>query len=934
MENQKKIFLLDAMALIYRAYYAFSRNPRVNSKGTNTSAAFGFMNSLLEVIKKEKPTHMAVAFDTLAPTQRHSDYIHYKSNREETPEDIVNMLDIIKELIKGLNISVLEADGYEADDIIGTLAKKAEKKGYKVFMMTSDKDFGQLVSENIFMYKPAQRGNDIEVWGVKEVCKRFEINQPEQLKDILGLWGDSSDNIPGVPGIGEKKAKKLIAEFNSVENLLENIEQVKEKRSRESLKKYAEQATLSKNLATIILDVPIEFEEEKLKIGKPDKEKLMPILEELEFRTLAKRLFEQKQQLPAENDKDKKLKPGQMDLFSGSEAFANPYDLAVEKLNSLLSEKSYHKVKSKEKIIELAKKLEKADSFCFDTETTSLSCIDAELVGIAFAVSPGEAWYVPFPENKEQAKEILYEFKDVFENNNIEKVGQNLKFDINILRNYGVDVKGKLFDTMIAHYLLQPDMRHNMELLAETYLDYTVVSIEDLIGKKGASQKSMRTVPEDLATAYACEDADITLQLKSHFEPLLKKQKLTKLFEEVELPLVFVLAEMEYSGVNIDTSALKDFSQILDKEIKETEKEIYSIAGKEFNIASPKQLGEVLFDDLKIVSKPKKTKTKQYSTGEEILVKLVDKHPIVEKILTYRSLTKLKSTYVDALPKLLNEKTGKLHASFNQTIVATGRLSSNNPNLQNIPIRTERGREIRKAFVPGKSGNILMAADYSQIELRIIASLSKDSSMIEDFNKGLDIHAATASRVWEVNIDDVTKEMRRRAKTVNFGIVYGISAFGLSERINIPRGEAAEIIEQYFKKYPGIKEYMSDTIQFAKDNGYVETMKGRRRYVPDINSANAIVRGYAERNAINAPIQGTAADMIKLAMVSIYNEMKEKNLKSKMIMQVHDELVFDTQKDELDILIPLVEKRMKDAIPLEVPVIIDINTGNNWLEAH
>jgi DNA polymerase I len=933
MEPQKKLFLLDAMALIYRAYYAFSRNPRVNSKGINTSASFGFVNALLDVLKKEQPSHIAVAFDTIAPTQRHTDYAEYKSQREETPEDIISSLEVIKNLIRGFNIPVVELDGFEADDIIGTLAKKAEKKGFKVFMMTPDKDFGQLVSENIFMYKPARLGNEIEILGVAEVCKKFGIENPEQLKDILGLWGDSSDNIPGVPGIGEKKARDLIAQFHSIENILENIEDVKEPRSRESLKKYADQALLSKKLASIILDVPVEFDEDTFMIRPPDKDKLIPIFEELEFRSLTKRLFGVEEVIVKREEAPTSYS-GQMDMFSDSQAFANPYEVAVGKLQNLLKEKSYHIVDSDEKIISLIKTLEKSKSFCFDTETISLDSIDAELVGIAFCINPGEAWYLPIPENRKQADDIVNQFKPVFENPKIEKTGQNLKFDISVLKSYGIKVKGKLFDTMLAHYLLQPDMRHNMDLLAETYLDYSTVSIEDLIGKKGSNQKSMRSVPIDIAAAYSCEDADITLQLKKHFEPLLKEQNLTKLLEEVEAPLVYVLSEIEHQGVKIDKKALNDYSAVLDKEIKEIELEIFQLANKTFNIASPKQLGEILFDELKIVAKPKKTKTKQYSTGEEILVKLVDKHPIVEKILDYRSLTKLKSTYVDALPKLINEKTGRLHTSYNQAIVATGRLSSNNPNLQNIPIRTERGREIRKAFVPREKDFLLLAADYSQIELRIIASLSKDEGMLDAFNKGLDIHAATAARVWEVDINDVTKDMRRKAKTVNFGIVYGISAFGLSERINIPRTEAADIINQYFTKYPGIKDYMDQTIEFAKKNGYVETIMGRRRYVPDINSANATVRGYAERNAINAPIQGSAADMIKVAMINVHSEIEKNNLKSKMIMQVHDELVFDVHNSELETLKSIVEKCMKEALSLDVPIVVDMNTGKNWLEAH
>ncbi len=934
MSQPKKLFLLDAMALIYRAYYALNRNPRINSKGLNTSAVLGFANTLTEVLKKEKPTHIAVAFDSIAPTLRQTDFTAYKANREEMPEDIVTSLPYIKELLEGFRIPVLAKDGYEADDIIGTLAKKAEQEGFTVYMMTSDKDFGQLVSDKIFMYKPARMGNEAEVWGVKEVCEKFGIEKPEQLIDILGLWGDSSDNIPGVPGIGEKKAKNLISQFGSIENLLENLEEVKEKRSKESLKEHREQARLSKSLATIILDVPVKWNEEDLLLKSPDPEKLIPLFEELEFRTFAKRVFGDPDIIPVEKAKKVVEKTGQMDLFSGVEGITDPAETAEKKLQSLIKEKDYQSLTSPKEIEKLVEKLKKAGSFCFDTETTGLLSIAAELVGIAFSIKPGKAFYVPFPEDQDKTRELLQKLKPLFEDASVEKTGQNIKFDIGVLKNYGIEVKGKLFDTMLAHYLLQPDMRHNMDLLAETYLDYRPVSIEALIGKKGKNQKSMRSVSPETITAYACEDADVTLQLREVFEPMLRKHDLLKLFNEVETPLVYVLAEMENQGVQIDIEALNEYSEVLKGNIEKIEKEIYKLAEVSFNIGSPKQLGEVLFDKLRIIEKAKRTKTKQYSTSEDVLQKLKDKHPIVEKILGYRSLTKLKSTYVDALPRLINEKTGRIHTSYNQAIAATGRLSSNNPNLQNIPIRTEEGRLIRKAFVPRGRDFTLLAADYSQIELRIIAALSKDEAMMEAFSQGLDIHTATAAKLYETDLEKVTREMRRNAKTVNFGLVYGISAFGLSERLSIPRQEAADIIEQYFQKYPGVKKYMEKTVAFAREHEYVSTILGRRRYVKDINSSNGVVRGYAERNAINAPVQGSAADMIKLAMISIFEAMQEKKMKSKMIMQVHDELVFDAHKDELDVLMPLVEEKMKTALELSVPIVVEMNTGENWLKAH
>ncbi|MDR4988292.1 MAG: DNA polymerase I [Bacteroidales bacterium] len=934
MPEQKKLLLLDAMALIYRAYYALNRNPRINSKGQNTSAILGFANTLVEVIKKENPTHIGVAFDSIAPTLRKTDFAQYKANREEMPEDIAASLPYIKQLLDAFQIPVLILDGYEADDIIGTLAKKAEKDGFTVFMMTPDKDFGQLVSENIFMLKPAHRGNEAELWGVKEVCERFGIEKPEQLIDILGLWGDSSDNIPGVPGIGERKAKALIGQFGSIENILENIEEVRENRSRDSLKAHKEQALMSKNLATIMLDVPVETSIDDLQKKDPDPKKLIPLLEELEFKTFARRIFEDDDIIQKKSTKEAVVQSGQMDLFDNTSAWVNPQEEASEKLKQLMKEKNYRAVVTEKDLQQLITLLEDTSMFCFDTETTGLDSVTMEMVGIAFAVREAEAFYVPFPEDRNEAQGLANRFKKAFADESIEKTGQNLKFDIGILRQYGVEVKGRLFDTMLAHYLLQPDMRHSMDVLAENYLDYRPVSIEHLIGKKGKSQKSMRTVPLEVITPYACEDADITLQLRRVFEPVLKEQNLQKLFYEIETPLVAVLADMENEGVKIDKTALDDYAEVLSKNIRETEEEIYSLAGSRFNIGSPKQLGDILFEKMKIIDKAKRTKTRQYSTSEDVLSKLRDKHPVVDKILTYRSLTKLKSTYVDALPKLISEKTGRIHTSYNQAIAATGRLSSNNPNLQNIPIRTEEGRLIRKAFVPRDEDHVLLAADYSQIELRIIAALSNDEAMMEAFRQNLDIHAATAAKVYEVPLENVSKEMRRNAKTVNFGIVYGISAFGLSERLNIPRQDAAYIIDQYFSKYPGVKHYMEQSIEFARQHGYVTTMLGRRRYIRDINSSNGVVRGYAERNAINAPVQGTAADMIKIAMISIHKEIKKAGLTSKMILQVHDELVFDARRSELDVLMPLVEQKMKTALSLPVPVVVEMNTGSNWLEAH
>ena len=920
MPEQKKLFLLDAMALIYRAYFAFSKNPRINSKGMNTSAVLGFANTLYEVLKNEKPTHIGVAFDTMAPTVRHEGFIEYKANREKMPEDLAASIPYVKKLLEGLNIPILYVDGFEADDVIGTLAKKAEKAGFETYMMTPDKDFGQLVSEHIFIYKPARMGNKAEVMGIKEVCEKFGIKRPDQVIDMLGLWGDASDNIPGIPGIGEKRAKELIAEFDTMENIFENTYKLKGK-IKENVENFKEQGLQSKELATIILDVPLDFKEENLIMDEPDVNALKELFDELEFRNFAQRFFT-----------DLSLKRSneglQVDLFGEGSETQNE----IKTIEN--SAHKYHLADTPEKRRELIEILEKSKEFCFDTETTGIDAHQAELVGIAFSVKPGEAWFVPVSENYNECLKTVHDFKGVFENSEIKKIGQNIKYDISMLLWYDVEVKGTLFDTMLAHYLLQPDMRHNMDFLAQTYLNYKPVSIESLIGKKGKKQLTVRSVALEILKDYACEDADITLQLKKYFEPELKINDALTLFEKIEVPLVPVLASMEAEGIRLDIKTLTDYSIQLEKEVTEIQHEIINQAGVDFNIASPKQLGEVLFEKLKISDKPKMTKTKQYSTGEDVLVKLINKHPIIQNILDFRSLTKLKSTYVDTLPDMVNPRTGRIHTSYNQAVAATGRLSSNNPNLQNIPIRTERGREIRKAFVPRNEKYTLLSADYSQIELRIIAELSGDEGMITAFTEGLDIHTATASKVYNVPVEEVTSDMRRNAKTVNFGIVYGISAFGLSERLNIPRGEAKEIIDQYFEKYPGVKAYMKKCIEEARINGYVKTIMDRRRYLRDINSANAVVRGFAERNAINAPIQGSSADMIKIAMINIHKEMTKRKFKSKMLLQVHDELVFDAHKYELDEIKTMIHDLMVNAIPLKVPLVVEMNTGDNWLEAH
>jgi len=926
-----RLFLLDAMALIYRAYFALNKNPRINSKGLNTSAVLGFANTLYDILKNEKPTYIGVAFDSFAPTLREVEFAEYKAHRESMPEDISTSLPYIRRLLEAFNIPILEMEGYEADDIIGTLAVKAAERDFTTFMVTSDKDFGQLVSDKVFMYKPPRMGNQAEILGVKEICTKYKIERPEQLIDILGLWGDVSDNIPGIPGIGEKRAKELVGQFGSVENLLANTDKLQGK-MKENVEAFAEQGLLSKKLATIILDVPVEFSEDKLILDKPDTAALKELFDELEFRAFAKRIFtDLSVQQQGEDEASSPKLQASGDLFStlsedekGDSSFKTIGD----------TNPTYHLVDSKAKITKLVERLKKEKSFCFDTETTGLDPNNAELVGISFAFKPMEAFFVIVPDNYQSALELVKQFKPFFEDEKISKTGQNLKYDIAILKWYEVEVKGKLFDTMLAHYLLEPDMRHGMDLLAETYLNYKTIHIDELIGKKGKDQLTMRSVTPDLLAEYASEDADITLQLRNTFEPLLDKSGLRPLFDEIEIPLVPVLASMEAEGVMLDTDALNDYSAQLGIEIAEVEKQIFELAGETFNIASPKQLGAILFEKLKVTDKPSRTPTKQYSTGEEVLTKLLYRHPIIQFILDYRSLTKLKSTYVDTLPLLISPRDRRIHTSYNQAVAATGRLSSNNPNLQNIPIRTARGREIRKAFVPRNKDYILLSADYSQVELRIIADLSEDPGMLHAFRNGMDIHTATASKVYGLPIEDVTPDMRRNAKTVNFGIVYGISAFGLSERLNIPRREAAEIINAYFIQYAGVKQYMEKTIAFARDHGYVETIKGRRRHLRDINSGNAVVRGFAERNAINAPIQGSSADMIKIAMIRIHNKFLQKKLKSRMILQVHDELVFDVHRSEVEVVQPIIRELMVKAIPLSVPVEIDMNVGENWLEAH
>ena len=939
-QTEKKLFLLDALALIYRAYFAFSNNPRINSKGFNTSAIFGFTNTLLEILNKEKPSHIAVVFDVEGPTQRHIEFESYKANREEMPEDLRKSIPIIVELIKGFNIEVYGITGFEADDVIGTLAIKAEKAGFTTYMMTPDKDYGQLVDTNTFIYKPARLGNGAEILGTEEICKKWEIKSVSQLIDILGLMGDKADNIPGIPGVGEKTAIQLIKDFGSIENILQNTHQLKGK-LKEKVEINKEMAIQSKRLATIILDCPIELEEEKLAIKKLNKPALLEIFKELEFRGFAQKLLNEDIGFNETKSVEKpKPQTAQTDLFNSPDLFSqdiennSPKEIAAnfKTINELSH--IYELIDSTEKIINLIALLKQHHEFCFDTETTSLNTLNAELVGFSFSVKEHEAYYVPINESKALALEQINLFKPLFEDETKTLIGQNIKYDYQVLKNYGIDIKNKLFDTMVAHFLIMPDMRHNMDLLAQTYLNYSPVSISTLIGKKGSDQLSMRSVDINLIKDYAAEDADITLQLKNNFVPKLIEHELEKLFNEVELPLIKVLANIEREGINIDVPALKEFSLQLQNDIAIVEAEIQSFAGTKFNVSSPKQVGEILFEYLKIIDKPKKTKTGQYATGEDVLSKLESLHPIVAKILDYRELVKLKNTYVDTLPELVNKTTGRIHTSFNQVVAVTGRLSSDNPNLQNIPIRTEKGRQIRKAFIPRDENHILLSADYSQIELRIVASISGDTNMCEAFRLKKDIHTATAAKVFGVNEDEVTKEMRYKSKSVNFGIIYGQGAFGLASNLNIPRKEAQDLINNYFKEYGAIKNYMDDTIEFARENGFVKTLLGRKRWLSDINSNNATVRNYAERNAINAPIQGSAADMIKMAMINIYNELKNNNFKTKMLLQVHDELVFDVYKPELEMVKPIIEKLMREALPLNVPVEVGIGVGLNWLEAH
>lgn len=936
MSNYKgKVFLLDAMALIYRAYYALNKNPRITSKGLNTSAILGFANTLYEVIKNEKPDLIAVAFDTHAPTQRHIDFVEYKGKRESVPEDISKAIPYIVELIEAFNIPVLAIDGYEADDVIGTLSVKADASGYQVFMMTPDKDFAQLVNDNVYIYKPGKPGEKASVMGVTEVCARYCIKRPEQVKDLLGLWGDASDNIPGIPGVGEITARKLIEQFDSVENLIENALNIDNVKMRDKVIEFSKQALLSKQLATILIDVPVEFDEAALKIKTPDFNRLKPLLEELEFRAFGERVIKdfEKQSKP-EPSTPQPLNP--LDLFS---EVGVPESTTVkpprEGYDSIINTKhEYHLADTPEKRKALIAILEKATNISIDTETTGRDANNVELVGLSFSITPGEAWFVPVPAVYSEAVEVVNEFAHIYANEKIEKTGHNLKYDIAVLSWYEATIKGPLFDTMIAHYLIEPDLRHSMEYISATCLNYESINIESLIGKKNKNQITLREAPLDALVDYSCEDADITLRLRNLFEPILHKTHTYDLFHDIEMPLVPVLANMEAEGVKVDIDVLKAYSEELTQEIKSIEQEIYKMAGQTFNIGSPRQLGEILFEKMKISDNFKFTKTKQHSTGEDILTKLISKHAIVQHILDYRSLTKLKSTYIDALPLLVNPRTGRIHTTYNQAVAATGRLSSNNPNLQNIPIRTERGREIRKAFVPKLPKNILLSADYSQIELRIIAEISGDAAMLEAFSKGLDIHTATAARIYNVDVSEVTRDMRRNAKTVNFGIIYGISAFGLSERLNIPRKEAADIISQYFIRFSGIRKYMDETILKAKSAGYVETIMKRRRYLRDINSSNAVVRSFAERNAINAPIQGSSADMIKIAMINIFKEFETNKLKSKMIMQVHDELVFDIVPGELEVAKSIIERCMKTAMTLSIPIEVEISTGSNWLEAH
>lgn len=941
------------MALIFRAYYALIRSPRLTSKGKNTNAQFGFTNALVELINKQKPSHMAVCFDTHAPTERHTDFADYKANRQEAPEDILAAVPDIKKLVKAFNIPCMELDGYEADDVIGTLSKQAEKMGYEVYMVTPDKDYGQLVTDKIKIYKPGYQGGDVEIMGPAEVCAKWNIKDVAQVIDILGLMGDAVDNIPGIAGVGEKTASKLLAEYGTLENALANADTIKGALG-EKVRKGKEAAILSKKLATIITNVPLDFHEEDFRLKDWDKEKLKEVFTELEFKTLGKRILGEEFSILSSQPRgvvEKEIPQGvQTDLFGNivePEKGQQPEGiLAGEETseNGLTAEKNIHNTAHKYEAVEgdaaikkLVSELKKLSEISFDTETTGIDANDAELVGLSFAWKPGEGYYVPVPPDMKRAKEILAHFESLFADKKKTWVGQNIKYDLLVLKWYGVEIQGNIFDTMLAHYVIEPDGKRSMDLLSEKFLGYEPIHIEELIGKKGKTQGNMRDVELEKIKEYAVEDADITLQLKNVFTPLLKKKEVEKVFNEVENPLVKVLTDMEFEGIRIDTEFLADYSKQLEKEAKKAEESVYKQAGVRFNLASPKQLGEVLFDKLKLDPSARKTKTGQYQTGEDVLLKLAAKgHQIVDDILAFRELTKLKSTYVDSLPLLINRKTGRVHTTYGQAVAVTGRLASNNPNLQNIPVRTDRGKEIRKAFIPRDSKHVLLSADYSQIELRIVAAISNDVNMSNAFKGGTDIHTATASRVYNVAEKDVTKEMRYKAKSVNFGIIYGQGAFGLADNLGISRTEAKEIIDNYKKQFPGIQRYMDDTINFAREHGYVQTLMGRKRWLRDINSANFTVRGFAERNAINSPIQGTAADMIKLAMQKVHAAMKKAKMQSRMILQVHDELVFDALKSEVKELKPLILENMQSAMPLPggVPVVAECGQGLNWLEAH
>ena len=939
MSANKRLFLLDAYALIFRGYYAFIKNPRINSKGVDTSAIFGFMNSLLDVIKRERPDHLAVCFDKGGSVSRTELFEDYKANRDETPEAIKIAVPFIQQILKNMHIPVVEMAGYEADDIIGTLAKQAEKEGFQTFMVTPDKDFAQLVSENIFMYRPARMGNGIEIWGIPEVQAKFEIERPEQVIDYLGMMGDAVDNIPGLPGVGDKTAKKFLKEYGSMEGLLANTDKLKGK-MKEKVEANKELGLLSKELAKILLDVPVRFEADSYALSEPDFTAVEAVFDELEFRRMKDNLkktfgleIETTTEKTTTSTKATPTTGGQMDLFAAGGGSAITHENSSKK-NLSTTPHHYQYINTTLGVSLLIEKLMLQKSVCFDTETTSLNALAADLVGIAFSWEVGTGYYVSIPEDKSIAEKILEQLRPFFENEQVEKIGHNLKYDLKVLSNYNITVTGPLYDTLIAHYLINPDRRHGMDILASNYLNYEPQSITELIGKKGKNQGSMRDVPLEQQTEYAVEDADITFQLKQHFDQELAAAENGKLFHDVELPLVEVLTAMEQEGINLNTTFLKNLESELAVDINRLEKDIFAQAGEEFNLASPKQLGPILFEKLKLVDKPKKTKTGQYSTAEDVLSYLAKDHKIVADILEWRSINKLQSTYVKALPEEINPKTRRVHTVYNQAVAATGRLSSNQPNLQNIPIRTERGQQVRKAFIPRDENHMLLAADYSQIELRIIAALSQDPAMVEAFQKGEDIHAATAAKVFGVALENVTREQRSNAKTVNFGIVYGVSAFGLSQQTNLNRSEAKELIDAYYLTYPKLKAYMNEQVDFARENGFVETVLGRRRYLKDINSQNAVVRGAAERNAVNAPIQGSAADIIKLAMIKIHRRMKSEDWKSKMLLQVHDELVFDVPKVEVDALTKMVKEEMENAFTLEVPLVVDVGIGENWLEAH